>query len=185
MVQKQAAHALFVLSGAQQRGINDILRPRPQRLQQAAFPGNSLGDGQFFADGDGVLAAGLLIAALDDGIVGIEEKDLVLKLAGIQVGKRLLQLLAAAHTAHVHNNGYAVQLVFALQGEVHDTGQQRHRDIIDAEKTNVLQRVDGHRFARAGQARYDHKFHAYSPTFILLRGSPAPAYSRFFAAQWP
>lgn len=33
---------------------------------------------------------------------------------------------------------------FALQGEVHDTRQQRHRDVVNAEKADVLQRVDSH-----------------------------------------
>ena len=144
MVQKQAAHPLLVLGGAKQRGIDDILRPCPQRLQQAALPGDGLGDGQLFTDGDGVLAAGLLIAALDDRVVGVEKEDLILELTGVQVGERLFQLLAAAHAAHVHHDSHTVQLVFALQGKVHDTGQQCHRDVIDAEKTNIFQRVDGH-----------------------------------------
>ena len=34
VVQKQAAHPLLVLGGVEQRGIDDILRPCPQRLQQ-------------------------------------------------------------------------------------------------------------------------------------------------------
>ena len=133
-----------------------------------------------------MLAARFLVAALNDGVVGIEEQDLILKLFGIEVGKCLLELLAAAHTAHVHDNGDAVELVFALQGKVHDTGQQRHRDIINAEKADILQCVDSHGFARAGKARNDHKFHFLSPApLILPRGSPVPACSRFFAAQWP
>ena len=162
-VQKQSADALTVLRCREQRGINDILCLVPQRLQQLALPGDCLGDGDLFAYGDGVLAAGLLIAALDDRVVGVEEEDLILELTGVQVGERLFQLLAAAHAAHVHDDGDAVQLVFALQGEVHDTRQQRGGNVINAEKTDVLQRIDSHRLARTGQTRNNYKMHMISP----------------------
>ena len=91
-----------------------------------------------------MLAARLLVAALNDCIVGIQEKNIVVDFLFIKVGQRLLQLFNAAHAAHVHDDGNAVQLVFALQGKVHDTRKQRHRDVVNAEKADVLQCVDSH-----------------------------------------
>ncbi len=88
--------------------------------------------------------AGLLIAALDDRVVGVEKED-VITFTGVQRFESACSSCShAAHAAHVHHDSHAVQLVFALQGKVHDTGQQCHRDVIDAEKTNIFQRVDGH-----------------------------------------
>ena len=90
-----------------------------------------------------MLAARLLVAALNGGIVGIQKKNIVVDLLFIKVGQRLLQFFNAAHAAHVHDDGNAVQLV-SPAGEVHDTRQQRHRDVVNAEKADVLQRIDSH-----------------------------------------
>ena len=144
LVQEQAAHPLPILRRREQRRVNDIFRLIAQRLQKAAFPCDGLGDGNFLGGGQRVLAARLLVAALNGRIVGIQEKNIVVDLLLIKVGQRLLQLFNAAHAAHVHDDGDAVQLVFALQGEVHDTRQQRHRDVVNAEKADVLQCVDSH-----------------------------------------
>lgn len=70
---------------------------------------------------------------------------------------------------------------FALQGEVHDTRQQRHRDVVNAEKADVLQRVDSHRLARAGKAGHDQKIHLPHRSLILPREFRVPAQSR----SWP
>ena len=117
LVQEQAAHPLPVLRRREQRRVNDIFCLIAQRLQKAAFPRDGLGDGNFLGGGQRVLTARLLVAALNGCIVGIQEKNIVVDLLFIKVGQRLLQLFNAAHTAHVHDDGNAVQLVFALQGE--------------------------------------------------------------------
>ena len=179
-VQKQSADPLTVLRCREQRGIDHILCLVPQRLQQLALPGDCLGDGDLFADGDGVLTAGLFIAALDHGIICIQKQNIIVDLFLVQILKSLLELLNAAHTAHIHDDCHTAKLVFALQGEVHDTRQQRHRDVVNAEKADVLQCVDSHRLARTGKSRHDQKIHLPHRSLILPRGFRVPARSRSF-----
>ena len=151
------------MRGGKKRRVYDIFCAVTQRLQQGAFAADRLGDGDLLRDGDGVLAAGFLVAALNDSVVGVQKQDVIGNFFGIQIGKRRVQLLAGAHAAHVHNDRHAGKLVFALQGEVHDTRQQRGGNVINAEKTDVLQRIDSHRLARTGQTCNNYKIHRLSP----------------------
>lgn len=48
-------------------------------------------------------------------------------------------------------------------GKVQDTGQKARRDIINAEKSDIFQRVDRHGLACAGKAGYDQKVHPVVP----------------------
>ena len=123
-------------------------------------------------------AAGLFVAAADDRVGGVQKKDVVVHLFLVERLQRAFGRRARAQAADVHDDGHTLELVFTLQRKIDQAGQQPRRDIVDAEKADVLQGVGRHRFARAGQTGNDKKVHgqsssqnAFQPTTRISRSS--------------
>ena len=95
-----------------------------------------------------MLAAGFLVAAPDGIVGGVQEQDLVIHLFLVQCRQRIVHILNRAQAPHIQDHRYPVELVFALQGKVNQAGHQPCRNIVDAEKADVLQCIDGHGFSR-------------------------------------
>ena len=107
--------------------------------------------------------AGFFIAAADGGIAGIQEQDVIRHFLFVQRFQCLIGFLNRMQAADIHHDRNAAELVLALLGKVQDTGQKARRDIINAEKSDIFQRVDRHGLACAGKAGYDQKVHPVVP----------------------
>ena len=64
--------------------------------------------------------------------------------------------------ADVHRQGDPLELIVSSHGKGGDARQKLRRDVIDAEKADILQRVHCHRLSRAGKSAHDQKLHTCS-----------------------
>ena len=156
---KQVADALLVLRSGEQCRIDGIVCTLLQRLQDLAFLCKGLPRGNALRNADGMTAAGLAVAAHEHIVRGIQKQDLIQDPLLVQFMKCLLDLLAGAAAAHIHRKRHPLQLAVACFRERSDAGQQSGRNIIDAEKADILQRVHGDRFARTGKSADDQQLH--------------------------
>ena len=89
-------------------------------------------------------AAGLAVAAHEHVIRRIQKQDLIGLFLLIQFLQCLLDFFPRAAAAHIHTQRHPFQLVIARLGKGRDAGQKCRRDVVNAEKADVLQRVDSH-----------------------------------------
>ena len=152
---EQVADPLFVLGGGEQTGIDGIIGPLLEGLQDSTLLPEGLPGGEALGDADGVAAARLAVAAHQHLVRRVEEEDLILYPLLVHLVQRVLDFLRRAAAADVHAEGHPLELVVARFREGRDAGQQRRRDVIDAEKADVLQRIHGDGFSSARKAADD------------------------------
>ena len=161
--QEQIADALFILCGGEQCRIDGVVGPLLKGLKDLTLNGKSLPGGDVFRDADGMAAAGLAVTAHQHIVGGVKEQDLVPDALLVQLLQRRFDLLFAAAAANVHAEGDPLQLVVARLRECRDAGQEAGRDVINAKKANVFQRIHGDGFARARKSADDQKIHVFLP----------------------
>ena len=189
VLQEQVADAFLVLCSREQCRVDGVIGPRPQRLQDLTFLQKCLAGGKPLGNADGMAAAGLAVAAHEHVIRRIQKQDLIGCFLVVQLLQGSLDLFPAAAAAHIHGKRHPLQLVVARLGKRRNTGQQPRRDVIDAEISDILQRIHSHRLSCAGKSADDQQFHLCStlplfPQFSGLRGSLFPDRSRSFPLQW-
>ena len=163
VLQEQVADALLVLGGGEQGRVDGIVGPHPQRLQDLTFLQESIPGGQSLCDADGVTAAGLAVAAHEHLVRRIQEQDLVGFFLLIQLLQRLFDLFPRAAATHIHTQRHPFQLVIARLGKGRDAGQKCRRDVVNAEITDIFQRIHSNRLSRTGKSADDQQFHGSDP----------------------
>ena len=161
--QEKVADAFLVLCSREQCRVDGVIGPRPQRLQDLTFLQESIPGGQSLCDADGVTAAGLAVAAHEHLVRRIQKQDLIGLFLLIQLLQRLLDLFPRAAAAHIHAQGHPVQLVIARLGKGRDAGQKCRRDVVNAEITDIFQRIHSNRLSCTGKSADDQQFHGSDP----------------------
>lgn len=182
-IHKQIADALFILGGGQQSGIDGVIRPGPQRLQDLPFPGKGLLGRDALIDTDGMAAACLAITAHQNLIGCIQKQDFIGNLLAVQLIQRMLYFLPGAAAPYIHGQSHPLQLTVPGLGKRQDTGYQGRRDIIDAEKTDIFQCVHCNGFACTRHPADDQQLHMGRPpslSCIEMGRSDLSHHSDFF-----
>ena len=81
----------------------------------------------------------------------------------IQLLQRLFDLFPRAATTHIHTQRHPFQLVIARLGKGRDAGQKCRRDVVNAEITDIFQRIHSYRLSCTGKSADDQQFHGSDP----------------------
>ena len=92
-------------------------------------------------------AAGLLVAALQHLVAGVQKQDAELHLHAPQLVQAVLQRLGRPAAPGIQHHGHLAQLHLLLQRKPGKASQQPRGDIVDAEIAHVLQGMDSQGFA--------------------------------------
>ena len=163
VLQEQVADALLVLGGGEQGRVDGIVGPHPQRLQDLTFLQKCLAGGKPLGNADGMAAAGLAVAAHEHVIRRIQKQDLIGFFLRIQFLQCLFDFFPRAAAAHIHAQGHPVQLVITRLGKGRDAGQKCRRDVVNAEITDIFQRIHSNRLSCTGKSADDQQFHGSDP----------------------
>ena len=198
----QRFHVALQLRGADDAGVNDV-RLITQRDQQLAFGFNRINQGPAQVGvrriGDGlrkrVFATRLGITPHQGIGGGVQKQRLDLDALILQQRELRWQQRQGAGVARIHRNRDPACIVLALQR--HKRQQQFGRQVVDAEKARILQRMQRHGFAGARHTcdqndlqlgRFN--MHQLAPVLATFPGrapasSPKPARHRACAPPRP
>ena len=163
---EQVADALFVLRSREQAGIDGVVRPVFEGLQDPALPAEGFPGGKTVRNAHRMAAARLTVAAHQHIVRGIKEQDLIFYPLRVQLRKSFFDFFRRAAAADVHTESHPLELVVTRFRKRRDAGQQCRRDVINAEKADVFQCIHGDRFACTGKAADDEKIH-FARLFLL------------------
>ena len=108
-------------------------------------------------------AAGLAVAAHEHVIRRIQKQDLIGLFLLIQFLQCLLDFFPRAAAAHIHTQRHPFQLVITRLGKCRDAGQKCRRDVVNAEITDIFQRIHSNRLSCTGKSADDQQFHGSDP----------------------
>ncbi len=145
-------------AAAQHRGghagrVDHEVRARAQRLEQRALGGHAGGDAALGRER--MAAAGLLVARGERLLGGLQEQHVVGDAERLQVLDHRCERLEVDASAHVGDNGGALDLGALVHEQLDQRADHLGRQIVDAEVAGVLEHVHRRGLAGAREARDD------------------------------
>src|SRR2546425_2408487 len=135
-------------SHAQCRRIDDLICFLFHRLQPAPLRTDAVHDAAGL--GQRVLPTGLLEAADQHVIGGIEKQNDIVQAHRLEMAQRGEEIVEELTPAHVDGQGGAPYAALGLQTEFGELGQQRRGQVVHAEEAEVLKHLHRVRLAGAG-----------------------------------